>query len=185
MTATLFPCYDPEVTRSDRFLTSARVAQPDRVPMFDFLFQQPLYERLVGERPEGYRGDLAVKCALALDHDGVWLPFGGFTGYQPKYVAEDTYYDEWGTLYRKTASSWPIDAPIDYPIKSRLELRSYRPPDPTLPGRTAEIESARDMDNGGMALLGGVQGAARRCSGTADDGLAPYGIRVDIFQPVR
>ena len=126
--------------------------------MFDFLFQQALYEELIGERPEGYRGDLAVKCALALDHDGVWLPFGGFTGYRPRYVAENTYYDEWGTLYRKNESSWPIDAPIDYPIKSRLDVEKYNPPDPTLPGRTAEIDRARDMANGGVALLGGVQG---------------------------
>ncbi len=146
------------MNRRERFLAAVRLEQPDRVPLFDFLFQQPLYERLVGEKPEGYRGDLALRCALALDHDGVWLPFGGFTGYQPRFVADDVYYDEWGTLYRKNASSWPIDAPIAYPIRSRADLRKHRPPDPALPGRTAEIERARDMRNEDIALLGGVQG---------------------------
>jgi len=146
------------MTRRERFLMALKVQQPDRVPLFDFLFQQPLYEELIGHRPESYNGPDAVRCALALDHDGVWLPFGGFTGYRPRYLAENIYQDEWGTTYRKTEASWPIDAPIDYPIKSRADLRGYRPPDPTLPGRTGEIEAARDMPNDDIALLGGVQG---------------------------
>ena len=144
--------------RSERFLAALRREIPDRVPMFDFLFQQPMFERLIGHRPDGYNGADAVGCALALDHDGVWLPFGGFSGYQPEFLEKDVYRDEWGTTYRKTPSSWPIDAPIDYPIKSRADLRDYRPPDPTLPGRSAEIEIARDMDHDQIALLGGVQG---------------------------
>ena len=146
------------MNRKDRFLAALRRKVPDRVPMFDFLFQQPLFEALIGRRPEGYNGRDAVECALALDHDGVWLPFGGFSGYQPQYLAENVYVDEWGTTYQKNESSWPIDAPIDYPIKTRADLKGYRPPDPTLPGRAAEIEIARDMDHDDIALLGGVQG---------------------------
>jgi uroporphyrinogen decarboxylase len=144
--------------RKDRFLAALRRQVPDRVPMFDFLFQQPLFEALIGRRPEGYNGRDAVECALALDHDGVWLPFGGFSGYQPEYLAPHVYRDEWGTTYQKNEASWPIDAPIDYPVQTRADLKSYRPPDPTLPGRAAEIEIARDMDNDDIALLGGVQG---------------------------
>lgn len=144
--------------RKDRFLAAVARKQPDRVPMFDFLFQQPMYEALTGRRPEGYNGPDAVRCALALDHDGVWLPFGGFSGYKPEILGEDVYRDEWGTVYKKTPSSWPIDAPIGYPIKSREDLARYRAPDPTLDGRDAEIAAAREMDNGGLALLGGVCG---------------------------
>ena len=129
------------------------------MPLFDFLFQQPLYEALIGHRPEGYNARDAVRCALALDHDGVWLPFGGFSGYQAKYLAPDVYQDEWGTTYQKSASSWPIDAPVEFPIKTREDLRRYHPPDPTLPGRDAEIVAAREMDNDHIALLGaGTQG---------------------------
>lgn len=144
--------------RRERFLAAVRGEQPDRVPLFDFLFQQPLYGALIGHEPEGYNGPDAVECALALDHDGVWLPFGGFSGYQPKYLAEDVYQDEWGTTYRKTPSSWPIDAPIDYPIATRDDLARYCPPDPTLPGRTSEIVVAREMDNDDLALTAGIQG---------------------------
>jgi uroporphyrinogen decarboxylase len=144
--------------RKERFMAALQRRTPDRVPMFDFLFQQPLYEKLLGTRPEAYNGWDAVRCALALDHDGVWLPFGGFTGLQPKYLAENVYQDEWGTTFQKSESSWPIDAPIDYPIKEREQLRGYRPPDPTLPGRDAEIRRAAEMENDDIALLGGVSG---------------------------
>ncbi len=144
--------------RKERFLAALKREVPDRVPMFDFLFQQPLFEALIGHPPEGYNGSDAVKCALALDHDGVWLPFGGFSGYQPKFLTENVYKDEWGTTYQKNEASWPIDAPIEYPIKTRADLKSYSPPDPTLPGRAAEIEIACTMENDNIALLGGVQG---------------------------
>ena len=146
------------MTRKERFLAALRGEIPDRVPMFDFLFQQPMYEALIGRRPEGYNGRDSVECALALDHDGVWLPFGGFSGYRPEYLAENVYRDEWGTVYQKNEASWPIDAPIDYPIRSRADLKGYKPPDPTLPGRAAEIEAAKAMDNDEIALLGGVAG---------------------------
>jgi len=101
------------VKRKERLLTALAVQQPDRVPLFDFLFQEPMYEALIGHRPGGYNGPDAVECALALDHDGVWLPFGGFSGYQPKFMSDKVYVDEWGTTYQKDDASWPIDAPID------------------------------------------------------------------------
>ena len=144
--------------RKARFLAALEHQIPDRVPMFDFLFQQPMFETLIGHRPQNYNGRDAVRCALALDHDGVWLPFGGFSGYQPEFLTESIYKDEWGTSYHKGPSSWPIDAPIEYPIQTRSDLSGYQPPDPTLPGRAAEIEAARDVDNDHIALLGGVQG---------------------------
>ena len=144
--------------RYERFLSAVARRQPDRVPLFDFLFQQPMYEALTGRRPESYNGPDAVRCALALDHDGVWLPFGGFSGYKPEVLGEGVYRDEWGTVYKKTASSWPIDAPIDYPIKSPDDVPGYRPPDPALPGRDAEIIAARAINRDGLALLGGVCG---------------------------
>jgi len=144
--------------RKERFMAAVRLQEPDRVPMFDFLFQQPMYEKLIGRKPETYNGRDAIECALALDHDGVWLPFGGFTGLKPKYLAENVYQDEWGTIYQKNDASWPIDAPIDYPIKIRKDLKNYHAPDPTLPGRNSEIKAVVEMDNDDIAILGGVSG---------------------------
>ena len=144
--------------RRERFLAALRKEQTDRLPMFDFLFQQPLYEELIGKKPDAYNGMDAVECALALDHDGVWIPFGGFSGLQPNFLEDNVYKDEWGTTYKINEASWPIDAPIDYPIKNRKDLLKYKPPDPTLSGRDSEIKKAVKMQNDNIAILGGVGG---------------------------
>jgi len=144
--------------RKERFLTAVRRQEPDRVPLFDFLFQQPIYEALIGRRPEAYNARDAVDCALALDHDAVAIIFGSYSGFQPVYLAENTYKDEWGTTYQKGEAAWPIDAPIGYPLRTRADLKHYRPPDPTLPGRTAEIETACNLPNDDLALTSAVNG---------------------------
>jgi len=148
----------PPMTRRERFMTAIRRGQPDRVPLFDFLFQEPMYEALIGHRPGEYNAPDAVACALALDMDGVWLPFGGFNGFQPARLDANTYIDEWGTTYQHNEASWPIDAPVDYPIKSRADWQHYRPPDPTLPGRTAALEIFHTLAHDNLALTGGVTG---------------------------
>jgi uroporphyrinogen decarboxylase len=144
--------------RKDRFLSAVRRLPVDRVPMFDFLFQQPMYAALIGRKPDSYNAQDAVDCALALEHDAVWIPFGGFSGFEPHYLSEKIYIDEWGTTYQKDAAAWPLDAPIAYPIQSRADLKAYQPPDPTLPGRDAEILTALAMPHDGLAITGGVGG---------------------------
>ncbi len=151
------------MTRKERFLTAVRGGQPDRVPMFDFLFQQPMYEELIGRRPGTYNVADAVALALALEHDAVWLPFGGFNGFQPQFLDANTYIDEWGTTFRHNDSSWPIDAPIDYPIQSRHDLACYRPPDPTWPGRASQLEAFWQTEYDQLALTGGVSGPFTTC----------------------
>src|SRR5512147_3251756 len=131
--------------RKERFLAALERKPVDRVPLFDFLFQRPLYQAMIGREPQSYNARDAIECALALDMDGVWLPFGGFNGYQPQYLGQDVYVDEWGTTYQQSASSWPIDAPIDYPIKTRADLAKYKMPDPTLPGRDLELRIGKSM----------------------------------------
>lgn len=150
------------MTRKERFMTAVKVQQPDRVPMFDFLFQQPMYEALIGHKPGAYNAKDAVALALALNHDAVWIPFGGYNGFQPRYLSADTYVDEWGTTYTTTEYAWPIDAPIDYPIKSREDWAKYRAPDPTLPGRSAEVESAVSLGED-ILIAPGITGPFTTC----------------------
>ncbi len=144
--------------RKERFLAAVHHQPTDRVPMYDFLFQQPMYEVLIGRRPESYNAQDAIQCALALNHDAVWIPFGGYLDFKPKFLAENVYIDEWGTTYQKNEASWPIDAPIDYPIKSRADLKGYTPPDPTLPGRDSELLAAKNIAHEEIAITGGVGG---------------------------
>jgi uroporphyrinogen decarboxylase len=149
--------------RKERFLTAVKNQQPDRVPFFDFLFQKPLFQALIGREPDGYNARDAIECALALNHDAVWLPFGAFNGFQPEYIEKHTYIDEWGTTYKSNFASWPIDAPIDYPIKSADDLKIYKPPDPSLPGRTSQLDEARELETDNIAICGGVTGPFTTC----------------------
>ncbi len=151
------------MNRKERFLTAVKNQQPDRVPLFDFLFQKPLFQALIGREPDAYNARDAIECALALNHDGIWLPFGGFNGFQPEYLDDDTYIDEWGTTYKTNFASWPIDAPIDYPIKSADDLKKYVPPDATLPGRTSQLDEARQLETDDIAICGGVTGPFTTC----------------------
>jgi uroporphyrinogen decarboxylase len=151
------------MTRKERFMTTVKLAGvPDRVPMFDFLFQEPIYEALIGHKPGAYNAKDAIELAIKLDHDGVWIPVGGYNGFQPKYLSADTYVDEWGTTYRTTEYAWPIDAPVDYPIKSRDDWKQYVSPDPTLPGRTADVHAAIAMKED-IAIAPGVTGPFTTC----------------------
>jgi len=174
--------------RKERFLTALMGQQPDRVPMFDFLFQQPLYEALIGRRPETYNAPDVVACALALGHDAVWLRLSPPTGWQPRWLDESTHIDEWGTVFRQSASSWPFDAPVDYPISGREDLRRYRLPNPTLPGRNAELAAFWQTGHDDLALTAGVSGPFTRawhllgyeriCYALYDD----PGLLVEIFR---
>ena len=79
------------MTRSQRFMAALRLLQPDQVPMFDYLYQEPMYEALIGHRPGKYNARDAIACALALDHDGVYIPFVGHSGFQPKRLDENVW----------------------------------------------------------------------------------------------
>jgi uroporphyrinogen decarboxylase len=148
--------------RRVRFLGALSGRQPDRVPMFDFLFQRPLYESLIGRRPENYNTHDVVACALALDHDAVWLRLLAPDGWQPQWLDDMTYVDEWGTVFRRSDSSWPFDAPVDYPIRDRADLTRYRLPDPTLPGRTDDLLRFWQTSHDDLALTAGVSGPFTR-----------------------
>jgi len=146
----------------ERFLRALRRQPTDRVPMFDFLFQRPLFQAMIGYMPDSYNARDAMACTYALGLDAVWIPYGAFAGWQPPRLAENIYQDEWGTTFQSNEAAWPIDAPIAYPLLDRADLASYRPPDPTLPGRLAEIEEALAINAAAgdrqVAIIGGVGG---------------------------
>jgi len=147
------------MTSRERFMCALKGGEPDRVPIFDFLFSQYVFEQVIGRKPEVYNTPDAIECTRAMGLDGVWIPLGGFSGYEPKFLAENVYVDEWGTTYKKDLSiAWPIDAPVDYPIKSRDDLKNYTIPDPVAPGRLDALRQANELSRGELAILGGVQG---------------------------
>lgn len=150
-----------EMNPAERFIGSVRRQAIDRVPLFDFLFQKPMYTELIGRTPDSYNAIDAMDLTNALGLDGVWIPYGAFAGWTPERLSETRYKDEWGTIFEKSRSSWPIDPPVDFPIKSADDLESYVPPDPLLDGRLDEINTAINMNktsDAPVAICGGVSG---------------------------
>lgn len=146
----------------DRFLGAIHRQPVDRVPLFDFLFQRPLYTEMIGTTPDSFNAHDAMNLTRALGLDGVWIPFGAFAGWTPEELSDNVYKDEWGTTFEKNTSSWPIDAPIAYPLSSSADLASYVPPDPWGEGRLDEINMAvemnRNLGDKAVAVCGGVAG---------------------------
>jgi uroporphyrinogen decarboxylase len=149
------------MTGRERFLTALMGGMPDRVPIFDFLDSNLFIQRVIGRKPEAYNARDVMEATLALGLDGAFIGYGGFGGYdttEEAPLAENRYRDEWGTVWEKNGFSWPSDAPVDHPLKDREDLRTYRMPDPELPGRMDEIRTAQRMSAGRVAVIGGVQG---------------------------
>lgn len=142
----------------ERFLTAMDHKQADRIPMFDFLFQQNLFQEVLGHRPETYNFEDAVNCTLQLGLDGVWIPTDGFGGYSPEAVSATKYKDEWGTINQKTEYSWPIDPPVEFPIKDWEDFKNWTCPVADDPHRVQSIKDAIKMADGRIAVLGGVTG---------------------------
>ena len=146
----------------DRFLAAMKRQPVDRVPLFDFLFQRPLFQEVIGRTPDAYNARDAVDLTVALGLDGVWIPYGCYSGWSAEKITERVYKDEWGTTFQKDDAAWPIDAPIAFPLKTRMDLRHYAPPDPLAEGRLDEIHTAVAMNSTlgekAVAVLGGVNG---------------------------
>lgn len=100
----------------------------------------------------------AINLTLKLGLDSVWIPTDGFAGYAPTMLSDNTYQDEWGTVFQKTASSWPIDPPVGYPISDWEDFKNWECPNPHDSNRTKSVREALKMADGRIAVLGGVTG---------------------------
>jgi uroporphyrinogen decarboxylase len=149
-----------EMTGRERFLTALWCREPDRVPLFDFLFSRNVYRHFIGHAPTAYAAETIVECSLKLGLDGASIPFGGFAGLETPVTAENNYIDEWGTTYKiDRAASWPIDAPIAFPIHDRKDWENYSVPNVNARGRADEIGTAKRLcPRGELAVMGTVLG---------------------------
>lgn len=146
------------MTSKERFLAVLNLEQPDRVPYYDFLFCQELFEKVIGRRPDVYNAKDAVECARKLGLDAIWVPTNAFSGYTCNISEDGIYTDEWGTVFKKDDTSWPIDAPIEYPIKNRDDLKNYIAPDPYANGRIDDVKYGVELANNEIAVIGGISG---------------------------
>lgn len=133
---------------------------PDRVPMNEFLHSRPLYEEVIGRRPAFYNAEDVFDCAHKLGLDAGVIPIGGFVGIQDSAEDKVEYQDEWLITYRKDdTTSWPSDAPIEFPLKDRADWENYSVPDIYKKGRLEQIQIAvQKTKEYQMAVFGSVRG---------------------------
>jgi hypothetical protein len=77
----------------DRFLLALKRQAVDRVPLFDFLFQRPLFTELIGRTSATYNARDAMDLTVAMGLDGVWIPYGCYSGWSAEKISERIYTD--------------------------------------------------------------------------------------------
>ncbi len=147
------------MTPRERFLTAVKGGQPDRVPMFDFLFSPALYEEVLGHHPGDYNVCDALALTRALELDAVVVFWDAPRNHQDRRLNEQDSVDEWGVTWRQNWSiSWPTGAPVDHPIQDRSDWRNYTVPNPRAAGRADSVREAVDLNEDEFAILGTVLG---------------------------
>ena len=149
-----------EMSAKERVLCALKNGQPDRIPIFDFIYSRKLYREVIGKFPEYYNAEDAMNCAAKIGYDMAVIPLGGFGGIRDHATSKDIYQDEWGTTYKQDRLySWPADAPIGYPLRDRSDWKNYPMPDPSPDSRLREIKIAIKMaKETKLAVMGTVRG---------------------------
>lgn len=123
----------------ERFLKALNRQQPDRVPIWELIINEPVIRSLL---PDGTYADFVEWAGL----DGIC-------------VSEDQRFekngeclvDEWGIRWK------PIDAGVNYPvggpIKEPADLNDYSPPDPEADWRLKTLEAYVDKFKGERAIV--------------------------------
>ena len=133
----------------ERFLTALGRGQPDIVPVWELIVNEPVVSTVLGRRVTGTKEDmLNAYCELAefLDLDGVtWGE-----DQEMKAVGE-FFVDEWGITWRLNRDG--IAYPVKGPIKSEKDIIDYSPPDPDASHRLESIEKLVDVFKNERAVV--------------------------------
>ena len=145
-----------KLTSRKRFFKALNLQKPDKVPTFDFLFSPVIWRKILGIEPK-YTAKEQLAAALILGLDSVSIPTRPASSYKFE-IKDGIYKDEWGGIMKKDPASWPIDAPYEFIIKDRNDLKSLNRPDPNSTERYEEQTEVVRLNKGRAALGGVVEG---------------------------
>lgn len=123
-----------------RMLMALRGEEPDRVPVWELIVNQPVVNALV-------KGGSYPDLIEAMDLDGVTCG----EDFKKEERSPRIYVDEWGITWGMTSSG--IEYPIKGLIKSRKEILEYQPPDPDAPWRLETLSEYVDRFGGERAIV--------------------------------
>lgn len=139
-------------------MAALRLEEPDRVPLFDYLFNPEIFKTILGRFPPRVAEDW-VKCTKKLGLDALWLAPDSPEGFQLRSGGKPgTFYDEWGIVCAAKETSWPIPWIVDHPLRDTEKIEELEPPDPHASGRMRTIEKAVKLAGEDMAVIGGIGG---------------------------
>ncbi|MCD6508360.1 hypothetical protein J7M22_17295 [Candidatus Poribacteria bacterium] len=130
------------MTGYERMMTALRREEPDMVPVWELIVNQPVIKALFGDI--SYM-DFVEK----MDLDGVTIFEDGRI---VKQFDDRTYQDEWGIVWRVEGETG-IPYRVDGPIKSERDLDRYTPPDPDADYRLKTLEEAVRRFKGEKAIV--------------------------------
>ena len=84
-------------------------------------------------------GEDIIECSAKIGYDLAVVALGLKKGFNKQSAR---YEDEWGTIYEKREVNWPADAPVDFSIKTREDLRNFHWPYPEDESRLDGIKTA-------------------------------------------
>lgn len=128
------------MTGLDRFMAALDREQPDRVPIWELIINQPTLSALNGAHDH-------LEFTELEDLDGVTI----FEDCQTTSHPDGGLIDEWGIHHKfsEAGLTYPSGGPID----SREDLQSYEPPDPNAPHRLETLRQAVDRFGGRRAVV--------------------------------
>jgi len=115
------------MTGYKRMMLALQRRDPDRVPVWELIVNQPVISSLYGDISY-------AEFVEREDLDGITC----VEDQKTKNLGNNTYKDEWGIIWKIEPSG--LSYPFDGPIKSRKDLDKYKPPDPDAPWRLRTLE---------------------------------------------
>lgn len=128
------------MTGLDRFMAALNSEQPDRVPIWELIVNDPTLSAFYGN--VGY-----IEFAEREDMDGVTI----FEDQRLVAAPGGGQLDEWGICWK--ASEGGVSYPSGGPIHTHDDLQSYEPPSPTADHRFDTLKSAVERVSGRRAVV--------------------------------
>lgn len=121
----------------ERVVTTLEHEEPDKVPMFDFLYNRISLRKFAGDSK--LTPSRIMKVWRSLGFDLVCLGFDSPKGYRPRWLCKDIFVDEWGVKNKYGGDmSWYLDGMV----KTQPDLDDLTIPDPHADGRSRTLEWA-------------------------------------------
>ena len=139
----------------ERIMAALRLEQPDRVPIFELLINEPVIRALYpdlstdAEFQRGSQGGYRIQADFIEreDIDAITI----FEDGRVEWIDEEHYIDEWGLTWQVPPSGIPYV--VVHPIKSEKDLDALTPPDPDADYRLDTLKEAVKRFKGERAII--------------------------------